>query len=139
MRKMDENYMIDNGPTFSTDGKTLYHTDTVKRSIYAFDLDENGDLSNKRVFVQLTEEDGHPDGMTVDSENCIWLCHFGGSRVTRYSPEGEILQVIPMPVPNITSCTFGGQNWIPCTSRQPAFIWMRQAGEISTGWQFVLL
>ncbi|MBE2225513.1 MAG: SMP-30/gluconolactonase/LRE family protein [Anaerolineae bacterium] len=106
--KMDENYIIDNGPTFSTDGKILYHTDSIKRTIYAFDLNETGDISNKRVFVQLPEEDGAPDGMTVDSENCIWLCHFGGSRITRYSPNGEILQVIPMPVPNITSCTFAG-------------------------------
>ena len=46
--------------------------------------------------------------MTVDSEDCIWLCHFGGSRITRYSPDGDVLQVIPMPVPNVTSCTFAG-------------------------------
>ena len=107
-QKMDDGYAITNGPTFSMDGKTLYHTDSVKRTIYAFDLSEDGEISNKRVFVQLQEEDGVPDGMTVDSENCIWLCHFHGFRITRYSPAGEILQVIPMPVPNITSCTFAG-------------------------------
>jgi sugar lactone lactonase YvrE len=111
LHKMDENYSIPNGPTFSLDGKTLYHTDTAKRIIYAFDLSADGAISNKRVFVQLeAEEEGYPDGMTVDSENCIWLCHFGGSRITRYSPAGEIRQVIPMPVPNITSCTFAGPD-----------------------------
>jgi len=46
----------------------------------------------------------------VDSENCIWLCHFAGSRITRYSPAGEALQVIPMPVTIITSCTFTGTD-----------------------------
>jgi sugar lactone lactonase YvrE len=56
------------------------------------------------------EEEGYPDGMTVDSENCLWLAHFAGSRITRYSPEGEILSVISMPVPNITSCTFAGPD-----------------------------
>ena len=111
LHKMDDNYIITNGPTFSVDGKTLYHTDTAKRTIYAFDFSENGAIGNKRVFVQLeAEEEGYPDGMTVDSENCIWLCHFAGSRITRYSPAGEILQVIPMPVPNITSCTFAGPD-----------------------------
>jgi len=111
LHKMDDNYIITNGPTFSVDGKTLYHTDTAKRTIYAFDFSENGAISNKRVFVQLeAEEEGYPDGMTVDSENCIWLCHFAGSRITRYSPEGEVLQVIPMPVPNVTSCTFAGPD-----------------------------
>jgi sugar lactone lactonase YvrE len=63
------------------------------------------------VFVELvTEEEGYPDGMTVDSESCLWLAHFAGSRLTRYSPEGKVLQVIPMPVPNITSCTFAGAD-----------------------------
>jgi len=110
VRKMDENYIIANGPTFSADGKIVYHNDSAKRNVYAFDLSADGSLNNKRVFVQLNEEEGHPDGMTVDSENCLWLSHFGGSRVTRYSAAGEVLQVIPMPVPNVTSCTFAGEN-----------------------------
>ena len=111
LHKMDENYAITNGPTFSKDGRTLYHTDTAKRTIFAFDLDENGAISNKRVFIKLeAEAEGYPDGMTVDSENCLWLCHFAGSRITRYSPEGQVLEVIPMPVPNITSCTFAGPD-----------------------------
>ena len=111
VHKMDDNYSITNGPAFSLDGKTLYHTDTAKRTIYAFDLSEDGTIANKRVFVKLeAEEEGYPDGMTVDSENCIWLSHFAGSRITRYSTEGQILQVIPMPVPNITSCTFAGSD-----------------------------
>jgi sugar lactone lactonase YvrE len=111
LHKMDENYSIPNGPTFSLDGKTLYHTDTAKRIIYAFDFSKDGAISDKRIFVQLeAEEEGYPDGMTVDSENCIWLAHFAGSRITRYSPAGEVRQVIPMPVPNITSCTFAGPD-----------------------------
>jgi D-xylonolactonase len=111
VHKMDDNYAITNGPAFSLDGNTLYHTDTAKRTIYAFDVSADGAINNKRVFVKLeAEEDGNPDGMTVDSENCIWLSHFAGSRVTRYSPEGRALQVIPMPVPNITSCTFAGPD-----------------------------
>jgi sugar lactone lactonase YvrE len=109
LHKMDENYAITNGPTFSKDGRTLYHNDTAKRTIFAFDFAENGAISNKRVFIKLeTDEEGYPDGMTVDSESCLWLCHFAGSRITRYSPEGHVLQVISMPVPNITSCTFAG-------------------------------
>ncbi len=111
LHKMDDNYTITNGPAFSLDGKTLYHTDTAKRTIYAFDFNENDTIGNKRVFVKLeAEEEGYPDGMTVDSENCIWLSHFAGSRITRYAPEGQALQVISMPVPNITSCTFAGPD-----------------------------
>ena len=111
LRKMDEGYIINNGPAFSKDGSTLYHTDTIKRVMYAFDYAANGEISNKRDFIRLQDEaEGFPDGMTVDSEDCLWLCHFGGARITRYSPLGDVLQVIPMPVPNVTSCTFAGPN-----------------------------
>ena len=108
---IDKDYIINNGPAFSKDGKTIYHTDTGKKVVYAFDLAADGSVSNKREFIRLTkQEDGSPDGMTVDSEDCIWLCHFGGARITRYSSTGELIQTIHMPVPNITSCTFAGPN-----------------------------
>lgn len=109
--KMDSPYIINNGPVFSKENTTMYHTDSIKKNIYAFDLDSHGNIAHKRPFVQLTDEaDGAPDGMTVDSEDCLWLCHFGGARVTRYSPQGEIMQMIPLPVPHVTSCTFAGVN-----------------------------
>ena len=109
LHHMDSGYTITNGPAFSADGRTLYHTDSVARVIYAFDWDAQGALANKRVWVRLTEAaEGAPDGMTVDSEGCVWLCHFGGARLTRYAPTGEVLQVVPLPVPNVTSCTFAG-------------------------------
>ncbi len=109
LHKMDDNYCITNGPAFSPDGTVMYHNETAKKIVYAYDCDANGAISNKRVFTELTHDDeGYPDGMTIDSEGCLWLCHFDGARITRYSPQGEILQVINMPVPNITSCTFAG-------------------------------
>ena len=111
VHKMDSPYIISNGPAFSVDGKILYHTDTAKKTIFAFDLREDGSIGGKRPFIQLTDPvEGHPDGMTVDSENCLWLAHYGGARLTRYSPEGKVMQIVPLPVPNVTSCTFGGPN-----------------------------
>lgn len=109
-KKADADYVITNGPTFSPDGKTLYHTDTLKRTIYAFDLNENGELQNKRVFLQLPESAGFPDGMTVDAEGCLWVCHWSGWGITRFSPEGEKIGRIELPVANVTCCTFAGEN-----------------------------
>ena len=119
--KVDDNYIICNGPAFNLDNSIIYHTDSIKRTVYALDIAANGDLSNKRVFTELTKDDqGVPDGMTVDSEDCIWLAQFGGARVTRYSPAGEILQVVPLPALNITSCAFAGADldtlYITCAS-----------------------
>ncbi len=109
VEQCDTDYIICNGPTFNLDNTIIYHTDSIKRTIYALDMASNGDLSDKRVFAEFTQDDeGVPDGMTVDSEDCIWVAHFGGARITRYSPAGEILEAVPLPVPNITSLTFAG-------------------------------
>jgi xylono-1,5-lactonase len=107
--RLDCGYVITNGPAFSPDGATLYHTDTLKREISAFDLAADGSLSNKRPFIAIPEDQGYPDGMTVDAEGCLWVAHFGGWRVTRFDPDGTPMRYIPLPVSNITSCTFGGE------------------------------
>ncbi|HAO99101.1 MAG TPA: hypothetical protein DCQ83_03540 [Fibrobacteres bacterium] len=110
IKEADAPYICSNGPAFSVDNKTFYHTETMKGTVYAFDFSPGGEISNKRVFVKLKDGEGGPDGMTVDSEDCLWVCHFGGGRVTRYSPKGELLQTLMMPVPNVTSCTFAGKD-----------------------------
>lgn len=107
--KIDEDYVITNGPAFSLDGRRLYHTDTLQKVIYRFDLDEKG-VRNKQPFIELTEQDGYPDGMTVDSENCLWVCQFGGWCITRFDPDGNRMDKLQLPVSNITSCTFGGED-----------------------------
>jgi sugar lactone lactonase YvrE len=108
---VDTGYIITNGPSFSPDGRTMYHNELKKGQIFAFDLAADGSVGNKRLFAQFEEHaEGLPDGQTVDREGCLWQASFGGHRVTRFSPEGDILEVLEMPVPNITSCTFGGAN-----------------------------
>ncbi|GAB2516374.1 SMP-30/gluconolactonase/LRE family protein [Microbulbifer agarilyticus] len=107
---IDDNYIITNGPTFSPDGHTLYHTDTLARTIYAFDVTSDGRVGNKRVFFQFDESSGFPDGMTVDEEGCLWVCHFFGWGITRISPKGNIVGRLELPVSNVTSCTFAGDR-----------------------------
>jgi D-xylonolactonase len=107
---MDQGYVITNGPAFSPDGRTLYHTDTLARRIYAFELGPDGALANKRIFVEIEEGAGYPDGSVVDQEGCLWTSLFGGWGVRRYSAEGELLQVVAFPVANVTKLAFGGAD-----------------------------
>ena len=53
---------------------------------------------------------GAPDGLTVDSEGCVWSVHWDGWCITRYDPDGNVERVINMPVPRPTSCAFGGPD-----------------------------
>lgn len=109
LQRCDENYVITNGPTTSPDGRTLYHVDTLQRVIYAFDLND-GEIANRRVFARIEKPGAYPDGPTIDSAGCVWIGLFGGWAVQRYSPEGELLQTIDMPVANCTKVAFGGSD-----------------------------
>jgi len=103
--------MITNTFQFSPDGKTFYTCDSAEQEILAFDHDlSTGSLVGRRVLADTFELDGFPDGSAVDSEGFIWTCMWGASRVVRYSPEGEIDQVIVLAAPRPTSIAFGGDD-----------------------------
>jgi sugar lactone lactonase YvrE len=108
--RIDDDYRVTNGPAFSPDGRTMYHSDSARQLIYAFDLDETGAASSKRQFARFGEGEGYPDGMTVDSEGCLWVAFWDGWCLRRFSPAGELLAEIEVPVQRPTSCTFGGPD-----------------------------
>lgn len=105
----DSGYIITNGPAMSPDGKTLYHTDTLAKTVYAFDVQEDGALANKRSFVTIAGG-GHPDGMAVDVLGDVWIALFGGGRIERYSAAGVLTGCVRFPCSNITKLAFGGDD-----------------------------
>lgn len=107
-RRIDDDYKVTNGPAFSPGGRIMYHNDSARQLTYAFDLDDAGDASNRRLFLQFADGDGYPDGMTVDAEGCLWIAFWDGWCVRRFSPEGELIRTIEVPVQRPTSCVFGG-------------------------------
>ena len=108
--KHDAGYVISNGPAFSPDGRVMYHTDTLKREIYRFDVAEGGHLKHKQTLIRVEPSAGWPDGTTIDSEGCLWVALYGGWSVRRYSPGGELLQSVSVPCANITKVAFGGDD-----------------------------
>ena len=107
-RRFDDGYRVTNGPAFSASGRLMYHNDSARRLTYVFDLDEAGAPSNRRLFAQYGEGQGYPDGMTVDAEDCLWVAFWDGWCVRRFSPQGECIATIELPVQKPTSCAFGG-------------------------------
>ncbi|MDH3250223.1 MAG: SMP-30/gluconolactonase/LRE family protein, partial [Acidimicrobiia bacterium] len=59
-------------------------------------------------WAAVPERDGIPDGLTIDSEGCLWLALWDGGRVLRYSPDGQVIGEVRLPVSRVTSCAFGG-------------------------------
>lgn len=109
-QRCDGPYVVTNGPAIDPQRQILYHTDSANRTVYAFDLKPDGNLAGKRVFVQLGSDEGFPDGMTVDTEGGVWVAHFGGARVTRFDPHGRVKSIIHLPVSQVTSCCFAGDD-----------------------------
>jgi sugar lactone lactonase YvrE len=107
---IDQGYKVTNGPAFSPSGDIMYHNDSARQVTYAFDLDAEGNASNRRVFARYGEGDGYPDGMTVDAEGCLWIAFWDGWCVRRYSPAGECIAKLDVPVSKPTSCAFGGAD-----------------------------
>ncbi len=104
----DEGYGVTNGPTFSPDGTTVYHTDSLQRTVFAFDLTDEGALTNKRLLLRFEDTWGYPDGMCTDADGGIWIAHWGGGRVSRFTADGRLDRSIALPASQITSCAFGG-------------------------------
>ena len=99
---------ISNGLCWSPDSTVMYHTDTPSRRIHAYDFDAaTGAIANQRCLVR-TEKGCFPDGSSVDAEGYIWNAQWGASQVVRYSPEGEVDFVLPLPVSQPTCVAFGG-------------------------------
>lgn len=110
LARIDPGYVITNGPAMSPDGRILYHVDTFNQCVHAFDVDAQGGLSGKRLFVKVNEPDVFPDGPAVDAAGNVWIAMWGGSAVRCYSPLGKLLQVIDMPVSQCTKAAFGGAD-----------------------------
>lgn len=111
VKKLDS-VTVSNGIIWSLDNKTMYYIDTPTRQVKAFDYDiDNGEISSPRVVITVPQENGAPDGMTIDEEGMLWIGHWGGAMVGRYNPEtGELMQKIDVPALNVTACAFGGEN-----------------------------
>ena len=109
---MEEGLRCPNGMAWSPDDKLMYLCDTWARRIYVYDFDvDDGILGARRLFAQLQESEGFPDGLTVDAEGFVWNAHYNGWRITRYAPNGNADRVIRVPVQHVTSVTFGGSGF----------------------------
>ncbi len=110
---------IANGPAFSPDGRTMYLSDTPLGHIDRFDVDPaTGELSGRRPFARIAEEDGTPDGLTVDSAGYVWAALYGGAAVRRYSPEGVLDREVPVPARQPTSVCLVGSTLIVTSARE---------------------
>jgi sugar lactone lactonase YvrE len=100
---------ISNGLGWSPDSRTMYLADSGPGVIHAFAFDpEHGTIAEDRLLVDVPEEIGTPDGLTVDTAGDLWVAIYGGGRVQRYAPDGSLREELFVPAEQTTSCAFAG-------------------------------
>jgi xylono-1,5-lactonase len=100
--------VVTNGPAITGDGRTLYHVDSGNRTVWRYTIETGPKITKAEVFLQLAAEDGHPDGIVLDSEECLWVALWDGWCVRRYAPDGQLLLSVAMPCARVTKIAFGG-------------------------------
>ncbi|WP_267939379.1 SMP-30/gluconolactonase/LRE family protein [Paraburkholderia flagellata] len=109
-----EGLCTQNGLAWSPDGRTMYLSDShaSSRLIWAFDYDiDDGVPTNRRVFADLHDYTGRPDGAAVDADGCYWICANDAGQLLRFTPEGRLERSIAVPVAKPSMCAFGGANF----------------------------
>lgn len=100
---------ISNGIGFTADGARAYYVDTATGRVDVFDV-VDGDLRDRRGFVSIPEDLGSPDGLTVAADGSVWVALWGGGAVHGYAADGSQIARIELPVPQVSACTFGGDD-----------------------------
>jgi len=103
--------IVPNGLAFSPDGRTMYLSDSHPsvQSIWAFDYDtDSGTPSNRRLFVDMNQHPGRPDGAAMDADGCYWICGNDAGLIHRFTPDGRLDRSLEVPVKKPAMCAFGG-------------------------------
>jgi L-arabinonolactonase len=125
LREIDDGLIISNGPCWSPDDKILYHSDSIRNTVFAYDYDiETGTAANRRAWASTEDLGGIPDGATIDTDGCMWMAICEGQKVVQFRPDGALERVIDMPVKCPASVMFGGAglDQLYVTSLSPAFL-----------------
>lgn len=109
--RMAGDVKVSNGLAWSPDGRTLYHSDSRGAAIFRYAYDpEAGSLGTRELFVDVLPAWGRPDGGATDEEGCYWGCGISAGRVNRFSPSGELIGYVEMPITHPTMPCFGGPD-----------------------------
>lgn len=110
VKVMLPNVTLPKNAGWSLDGTELYLSQGGDARLDAYRIRPDGTLGPTRTLVQGNAEIGHPNGIAVDAEGCIWVAMLGGWTVNRYAPDGTLLRRIDLPVPMPTALCFGGPD-----------------------------
>jgi sugar lactone lactonase YvrE len=111
-RRMETQVTVSNGITWNPDYTIMYYIDSPTRKVFAYEYDlETGQISGRKVAIDVPFDMGFPDGMTTDGEGMLWIAHWGAWKVARWNPQTrKLIAAYDVPARHTSSCCFGGPN-----------------------------
>lgn len=97
-----------NGIEVSPDNNTLYVNESVQRKVWRYELDEQGNISNKQLFISFT--DFGLDGMRTDNQGNLYIARYGAGVIAVVSPQGKLIKEIKLKGKHPTNVAFGGEE-----------------------------
>lgn len=109
---LEEDVAIPNGLGFTPDLDSMYFTETEADAVYRYDYDrERGALADPTTFVDASDEEGMPDGMTVDSTGHVWIAYWNGGCLIRRTQSGDRIDRVEFPARKVASVILGGPEY----------------------------
>lgn len=119
LRRLRKNVTIPNATCFSPDGHHAYFADTAEQIVWRYTLDEDGwPVGTAEVFLDHRADDLNPDGAIVAADGTFYCAQWGASRIATYSPNGNLVAEITLPVPQPTCPALTPQGLFVTTARQ---------------------
>lgn len=97
-----------NGLCLSPDEKKLYVNESIQLKVWQYDVDDAGNISNKRLFTSFS--DHNLDGMKCDAEGNLYITRYGKGAVAVFTPAGKLLREITLTGKNCSNLVFGGKD-----------------------------
>ncbi|TMO82765.1 SMP-30/gluconolactonase/LRE family protein [Pseudoalteromonas spongiae] len=121
---LEANMGTTNGVEVSPDNNTLYVNESVQRKVWRYDLDRQGNVSNKQLLIEF--DDFGLDGMRTDKAGNLYIARYGAGVIAVVSPKGNLLREIKLTGQFPTNVAFGGKDG------KTVFVTMQKRGAIET-------
>ena len=115
MRTVADGLPWPNGMALVDEGRTLIVADSHAEQLVAFEVTDDGTLSERRVWADLEHA---PDGICADADGAVWVASVPGQRCTRVREGGEVLNTVAVDR-GCFACMLGGDDGGLCSSRPP--------------------
>ena len=107
-RVVAQDIRLTNGLGFSPGGETLYHSDSTRRTVFCYAVEDDGSLGEKKPFAVIDQ--AAPDGLVVSEDGAVWVALAGGGGVGVFGADGTFKELIEIDHPMCTSVCFGGER-----------------------------